>query len=96
MPPVKRGHFAALTDPKKGWPVAEMSWTAMKGSLIVRCALRLAPLVFVRPGELRRAEWSGIDLEAADWRFTVTKTGILSIWYLYPVRRWRFCVNSTR
>ena len=45
-----------------------------EGSLIVRCALRLAPLVFVRPGELRRAEWKDIDLEAAEWRFTVTKT----------------------
>jgi integrase len=40
----------------------------------VRSALRLAPLVFVRPGELRKAEWADIDLEAAEWRFTVSKT----------------------
>jgi integrase len=40
----------------------------------VRCALRLAPLVFVRPGELRKAEWADIDLDAAEWRYTVTKT----------------------
>src|SRR5438105_4279305 len=40
----------------------------------VRCALRLAPLVFVRPGELRKAEWAEIDLDAAEWRYTVTKT----------------------
>jgi integrase len=45
-----------------------------EGSLTVRCALRLAPLVFVRPGELRHAEWSDIDLDNAEWRFTVTKT----------------------
>ncbi len=45
-----------------------------EGTLIVRSALRLAPLVFVRPGELRHAQWADIDLEAAEWRFTVTKT----------------------
>ena len=45
------------------------------GTLPVRCALRLAPLVFVRPGELIKAEWAGIDLEGAEWRHTVTKTG---------------------
>jgi len=44
-----------------------------EGSLIVRCALRLAPLVFVRPGKLRKAEWEHIDLDAAEWRFHVTK-----------------------
>ena len=45
-----------------------------QGTLTVRCALRLAPLVFVRPGELRKAEWADIDLDAAEWRYTVTKT----------------------
>ena len=40
----------------------------------MRCALRLAPLVFVRPGELRKAEWADIDLDTAEWRYTVTKT----------------------
>ena len=38
------------------------------GTLPVRCALRLAPLVFVRPGELMKAEWASIDLEGAEWR----------------------------
>src|SRR6185436_6469230 len=37
-------------------------------------ALRLAPLVFVRPGELRSARWADIDLEAGEWRYTVSKT----------------------
>ena len=45
-----------------------------EGTLTVRCALRLAPLVFVRPGELRKAEWAHIDLDAAEWRYIVTKT----------------------
>ena len=73
LSPVKKKHFAALTDPKKVGPLLRVL-DGYEGSLIVRCALRLAPLVFVRPGELRRAEWSDIDLEAAEWRFTVTKT----------------------
>ena len=41
---------------------------------MVRCALRLAPLVLVGPGELRRARWADVDIQSADWRFTVTKT----------------------
>jgi len=45
-----------------------------EGSLTVRCALRLAPLVFVRPGELRQAEWTAMDLDGGEWRYTVTKT----------------------
>ena len=40
----------------------------------LRGALKLAPLVFVRPGELRTARWEDIDLDTAEWRFTVTKT----------------------
>ena len=45
-----------------------------EGSFTVRCALRLAPLVFVRPGELRKAEWGDIDFDKAEWRYIVTKT----------------------
>ncbi len=73
LPHVKKTHLAALTDPKQIGPLLRVL-NSYKGSLIVGCALRLAPLVFVRPGELRSAEWSGIDLDAAEWRFTVTKT----------------------
>jgi integrase len=45
-----------------------------KGSPVVRAALLLAPMVFVRPGELRSARWADINLDAAEWRFTVPKT----------------------
>ena len=78
LPPSRGEHFAAVTDPKQ---VAEMLrvMDGYEGSLIVRCALQLAPLVFVRPGELRKAEWNDIDLEAAEWRFMVTKTDTLHI-----------------
>ena len=73
LPPVKGTHFAATTDPKR---VAEIlrAMDGYEGTLTVRCALRLAPLVFVRPGELRNAEWANIDFEAAEWRYLVTKT----------------------
>jgi integrase len=72
LPPVKGEHFAATTEPKR---VAELlrAMDGYEGTLTVRCALRLAPLVFVRPGELRK-EWAEIDLDAAEWRYTVTKT----------------------
>ena len=74
LPPVKGTHFASVTEPKE---VAEIlrALDGYKGTLPVRCALRLAPLVFVRPGELRHAEWADINLDAAEWRYTVSKTG---------------------
>lgn len=73
LPPVKSTHFAAVTDPKKVAGVLRAIDT-YEGTLIVRCALRLAPLVSVRPGELRHAEWTDVDLETAEWRYTVSKT----------------------
>jgi integrase len=74
LPPVKGGHFAAVTDPKRAAELLRII-DAYEGTLTVRSALRLAPLVFVRPGELRTAEWAHMDLDAAEWRYTVTKTG---------------------
>jgi len=73
LPPVKGEHFASVTEPEK---VADLlrAMDGYEGTLTVRCALRLAPLVFVRPGELRHAKWSDIDLDAAEWCYTVTKT----------------------
>jgi len=47
---------------------------AFKGSFQVACALKLAPLVFVRPGELRTAQWQDIDFPRAEWRFIASKT----------------------
>ena len=73
LPPAKGEHFAAVTDPKR---VGELlrAINGYQGTLTVQCALRLAPLVFVRPGELRRAQWVDIDLDTAEWRYTVSKT----------------------
>jgi integrase len=73
LPAVRPKHFAAVTEPKAVGALMR-AIDSYEGSLTVRCALRLAPLVFVRPGELRRAEWAAMDLDAGEWRYTVTKT----------------------
>lgn len=73
LTPVKAEHFAAITDPKQVGSLLR-AMDGYTGSEIVRHALRLAPLVFVRPGELRNAIWADVDLEAAEWRYIVTKT----------------------
>lgn len=73
LPPAKGSHFAAATDPN-GLAGILRAIDGYSGSLPVRCALQLAPLVFVRPGELRHAKWADIDFDAREWRYTVTKT----------------------
>ncbi len=73
LAPVRGTHFAALTDPAA---VGELlrAIDGFRGSFVVQSALRLAPLVFVRPGELRKALWADIDLDKAEWRYVVSKT----------------------
>ncbi len=65
-------HFAAITEPL---PVGQLlrcifDYSGHPGTV---AALKLSPLVFVRPGELRQAEWAEIDLEAAEWRIPACK-----------------------
>jgi len=62
----KGGHFAAVTEPKAVGALLR-SLDGYRGSVVIRCALRLAPLVFLRPGELRKAEWTEIDFDNAQW-----------------------------
>jgi len=73
LPPARHENFASITDPAK---VAELlrAIDAFRGTFVVKCALMLAPLLFVRPGELRKAEWACFDLDKAEWRYFVTKT----------------------
>lgn len=73
LPPVRGTHFAATTEPKRFAEILR-ALDGYEGTLTVRCALRLAPLVFARPCELRNAQWADIDFEAAEWRYLVTKT----------------------
>lgn len=70
--PVRQTHHAAMTDPKTiGGLLRAMD--GYTGTHVTRCALKLAPLVFVRPGELRNAEWSEIDLDKAEWNIPAEK-----------------------
>lgn len=66
------GHFAAITEPKKAGDLMR-SVFAYQGHPYTVAALKLSPLVFVRPGELRTAEWAEIDLDAAEWRIPGNK-----------------------
>jgi integrase len=67
LPPVQEKHHAALTKPADVTALLR-SIGGYQGSFVVRCALRLAPLTFVRPGEFRKAEWAELDLDEAIWR----------------------------
>ncbi|MCB5184015.1 integrase arm-type DNA-binding domain-containing protein [Methylobacillus gramineus] len=73
LPSPQIKHMASITDPKE---VSELlrAVDGFTGTLTVQTALRLAPLLFVRPGELRTARWADIDLEAGEWRYRVSKT----------------------
>lgn len=72
LPPYKKGHLAAIVDPRDVAPLLR-AIDGYQGSFVVKCALQLAPLVFVRPGELRQAEWVEIDLDAAEWNIPAVR-----------------------
>ena len=63
---VKGTHLASITEPTAVGGLLR-ACDGYQGSFVTKCALRLAPLAFVRPGELRNAEWTEIDLERAEW-----------------------------
>lgn len=73
LPSPEVKHMASFIEPQQ---VAELlrAIDGFQGTFTVECALRLAPLVFTRPSELRRAKWADIDLEAGVWAYRVTKT----------------------
>ncbi len=67
LPPPKEKHHASILEPKR---IAELlrAMDSYQGYYVTKSALGLAPLVFVRPGELRKAQWPEIDLEKAEWK----------------------------
>jgi integrase len=85
LPPPKEKHHASITDPKR---IAELLRVidAYQGYFVTKCALRLAPLVFVRPGELRRAEWPEVDLEKAEWRIPAKRMKMREL-HIVPLAR---------
>ena len=81
--PVKNRHFASITEPEQ---VASLlrAIDDYRGMPTVRAALALAPFIFVRPGELRTTKWADIDIDHAEWKFTVLKT---KMEHLVPLSR---------
>ena len=75
LAPAKSRNFASVTEPAR---VGELlrAIDGYSGQPITALALKLAPLVFVRPGELRGAEWSEFDLEGAEWRIPAARMKI--------------------
>ena len=67
IPPAQSTHFASITNPDR---IGELlrAIDGYTGYYVTRAALQLAPLVFVRPGELRAAEWAEVNLDKSEWR----------------------------
>ncbi len=72
LAPVAQKHHASITDPVEIGKLLR-AIEDYRGIFITKYALRLAPLFFVRPGELRHAEWSEFDLEKKEWRIPAEK-----------------------
>jgi len=74
LPPTTVKHMATMTDPKD---VAELlrAFDGFKGTLVVKIALKLAPMLFCRPGALRTMRWADINFEEAVWIYVVRKGG---------------------
>ncbi|WP_163338826.1 integrase arm-type DNA-binding domain-containing protein [Desulfopila sp. IMCC35008] len=72
LPPANTKHMASIIDPREIGGLLR-AIDGYNGSIVTRCALQLAPLVFVRPGELRHAEWTEIDFDANEWRIPAEK-----------------------
>ncbi len=72
LPQPKERHYPAIVDPKEVAPLLR-AIDGYKGDFITKCALRLAPMLFCRPGELRQAEWSEINLDECVWNIPAHK-----------------------
>lgn len=85
LPPAKAKHHASLTEPKK---IGELlrAISSYSGTFPTACALKLAPLLFVRPGELRHAEWSEFDFDNSEWRIPASKMKMKAV-HIVPLSK---------
>lgn len=72
LTPLKAEHYASVREPRAIGALLR-AIDGFDGSPVTKAALQLAPLTFVRPGELRRAEWKEFDLDRAEWRIPAEK-----------------------
>ena len=73
MPAQKVKHRAAIIDPKQVGQLLRDLY-AYRGTYVVQMALRLSPLLFQRPGEIRQMLWGDVDMEAKEWWPYISKT----------------------
>ncbi len=85
LPPAKAKHYPSITEPDKVGALMR-AINGYSGSIITATALKLAPLVFARPGELRQAEWSEFDLDNAEWRIPAEKMKMRVV-HIVPLSR---------
>ena len=85
MAPAPVKHFPAVTDPREVGALLR-AIDGYQGDQVTRCALRLSPLVFVRPGELRNATWAEFNLEAAEWRIPAERMKMRDL-HIVPLSR---------
>lgn len=85
LPPAKGSSFATITEPREVGALLR-AINGYEGGIVVLSALRLAPHVFVRPGELRQAEWSEFDLEGAEWRIPAERMKMRQV-HIVPLAR---------
>ncbi|MBN1586031.1 MAG: tyrosine-type recombinase/integrase [Candidatus Omnitrophica bacterium] len=85
LPPVKERHHPSITDPKEIGALLR-AIDGYTGWVVAKAALKLAPLVFVRPGALRRVEWSEIDFKAQEWRIPAEKMKLRRL-HIVPLSR---------
>jgi integrase len=85
LPPPQSRNFASIKD-EKGVGELLRAIDGYHGHFATKCALRLAPLVFVRPGELRAAIWNEIDFEKAEWRIPAARMKMRDL-HIVPLSR---------
>lgn len=109
LAPKKPQHFSALTRPEDIKRLLS-GMAAYQGSPVVRCALWFSLYTLGRPGEVRRAEWSEIDLEEAVWELPeekmkkrrphavpLSRQAVTLLTELQPLTgRWRYVFPSAR
>lgn len=83
LPPRKTKHHACVTDPRDAGRLLQAIW-GYEGTFVVQTALKLAPYLFLRPGEIRHCEWSEIDLERREWRIPASKMK-MEVMHLVPL-----------
>jgi integrase len=93
LKPIVSTHHASIADPKG---VADLLRAIYRyeGAIVTRCALRLAPLVFVRPGELRHAEWIEIGFDKTEWRIPAAKMKMKAV-HIVPLSTQSVAVLKT-